>query len=211
MVQLLLVSFQREPAQLHRYSDRRQRKRQWKQESSDEVLDRNITPKEVIDAIKHLKNNKAVGLGGVKTELLKQSVDFTLPFLVVAWKHFFLIGPSSRVTVRSYPSSTTKEGNIEDPYNYRGISLFSIYSKMHCFIINKYLMLLKKFRQVFAKLIPQVITFSYYFQWRNNTSYRKSIPCFYRFQTGIWCCFVFNLNYDKCCGDRIYMVKYIVP
>jgi hypothetical protein len=52
---------------------------------NDDILNKNITPEEVIEAILKLKGNKAAGPDGIIPEIFKHSCKSITPFLVLLW------------------------------------------------------------------------------------------------------------------------------
>ena len=87
-------------------------------------------------AIQRLKSGKAVGVDGVIAEMLKAAEQEITPFLT---KYFSVLFSSSQ-----FPSEWTKaiiiplhkKGDVNNPDNYRGISLLSVVSKVYTHIIK---------------------------------------------------------------------------
>ena len=105
--------------------------------SLSHILNTEITAKEIQDAIKSLKNNKASGTDLILNEFLKNSVYKLLDILV---KLFNLILDSG-----TFPSAWTigvirpiykDKGNRENPNNYRGITILSCFGKLFTNILN---------------------------------------------------------------------------
>ena len=87
-------------------------------------------------AIQRLKSGQAAGVDVVIAEMLKAAEQEITPFLT---KYFMVLFSSSQ-----FPSEWTKaiiiplhkKGDINNPDNYRGISLLSVISKVYTHIIN---------------------------------------------------------------------------
>ena len=99
------------------------------------VLISQFTAEEISNGIKKLKN-KASGLDSISNEMIKASASIILPFLVV----FF----NKILETREYPDKWTvgmitplhKSGEIDDPDNYRGITINSCLSKLFTLLLN---------------------------------------------------------------------------
>ena len=50
-------------------------------------LDKEMSPEEIRSAVLHLKNNRSPGLDNITAEMLKNSLEETLPFLVTFFNH----------------------------------------------------------------------------------------------------------------------------
>ena len=87
-------------------------------ESTVDVLDAEITIREITDAIKDLRNNKAPGIDGVPTEFIKEVRDDLVPLLHTIFNNIFENGiyPDSWNTAVIQPIYK-KKGNIHDPNN----------------------------------------------------------------------------------------------
>ena len=103
-----------------------------------EILNSEITAKEIQNAIKTLKNNKAHGTDLILNEFLKNSENKLLDILV---KLFNLILDNG-----IFPSAWTigvirpifkNKGNRENPNNYRGITILSCFGKLFTNILNR--------------------------------------------------------------------------
>ena len=100
-------------------------------------LDNNITEEEFIQAIRQLKNNKAVGPDNICNEILKCNSTH----LYGALKHLFNIV----IKNGNYPKSWMfniitpihKSGAINNPQNYRGIAVCNSMNKVFTKILNK--------------------------------------------------------------------------
>ena len=104
------------------------------------VLDDPISPCEVENAIKCLKQNKAPGTDGVPPGILKLlSDDWTL-LLTHLFNHIFSSGyPTEWTYARVF--SIFKKGSRLSPENYRGISIMNALSKLYDIVLSKRLIL----------------------------------------------------------------------
>ena len=116
-----------------------------------DYLNNCITMNELVNAIKKLKNNKACGFDGILNEFLKNS---NLEVRNVLLKIFNVILESG-----IFPSEWTigeivpvfKKGNINDPSNYRAITLISCVGKLFTFIINEKLNIFAESNNIFSE------------------------------------------------------------
>ena len=96
-----------------------------------------ITEGEVCEAIRMLKNGKAVGLDLIIGEFFKNSATHVVPFLVQYFNKLFSSGLYPDNWSEAIIQLLFKKGDPEIPDNYRGISLLSICSKLYSYILNK--------------------------------------------------------------------------
>ena len=96
-----------------------------------------ISPKEVTEAIHHLKANKAAGPDGIIPEAYKHAGDKIIPFLVHLFNTIFTSGEHIEALTEAIILPLCKKGSIHDPDNYRGISLLNVRSKLYSHIIDK--------------------------------------------------------------------------
>ena len=64
----------------------------WNSCTEDDFLNSDISPKEVTEAIYHLKANKAAGPDGIIPEVYKHAGDKIIPFLVHLFNTIFTTG-----------------------------------------------------------------------------------------------------------------------
>lgn len=111
---------------------------------NDEVLDeeiysnmnRPISKEEVLLALNKLKNRKAAGPDGIIGELLKKSCDQVVSFFLKLFNKLFDEDIFPHNWTESVILPIYKKGDINNPNNYRGISLCDISSKIFSIIIN---------------------------------------------------------------------------
>ena len=108
-------------------------------EDSDDIdiLNGPITREEVKYAIRKLKNGKSAGPDGLIGEFFKNSGDVVVNFLVKLFNVLFDSGVFPSDWTESIIMPLFKKGDVNDPNNYRGISLCNISSKLYSSIINK--------------------------------------------------------------------------
>jgi hypothetical protein len=102
----------------------------------DCLFNRPISKDEVLLAIRKLKLKKAAGPDGLVGEFYKHGCDMLLPFLVQFFNHIFDRGVYPENWTESVILPLYKKGDVNNPGNYRGISLTDICSKIFGNIIN---------------------------------------------------------------------------
>ena len=101
-----------------------------------EDLDKPISKDEILKAMQKLKNNKASGPDGLIGEFYKFSSVEIIEYLVLLFNKLFDNGYYPNEWSESIILPLFKKGNINDPNNYRGISLCNIASKLYSSVIN---------------------------------------------------------------------------
>ena len=101
-------------------------------------FNRPISKDEVVLAIRRIKSKKAAGPDNIIGELLKyaQGNDLILDFFVTFFNCLFDGGIYPESWTESIVLPLYKKGNVNDPNNYRGISLSDVSSKLYSTIIN---------------------------------------------------------------------------
>ena len=102
-----------------------------------DTLNNEISPSEVIQEIKNMKNNKASGIDGIPSEFFKMSVTQLSPTLCLIFNSVFNSGYFPEQWSKGLIIPIHKKGDRADPKNYRGISLLTIFSKIFTGILNK--------------------------------------------------------------------------
>ena len=100
-------------------------------------LDEQISLAEVKQAIRKLKAGKASGIDEIPAEFVKAAEDMVAPFLTKLFNRVYDTGVFPKQWSQSVIVPLLKKGDINDPGNYRGISLLSIISKLFTSILNK--------------------------------------------------------------------------
>ena len=118
-------------------------------DENDEIFENNpinrpISEEEILLAIKKLKKRKSAGPDCITSEFLKNACPQILPFFVKFLNALFDKGIFPEQWTESIIIPLYKKGNINDPKNYRGISLTDISSKIYGSIINNRLQTLVK-------------------------------------------------------------------
>ena len=97
--------------------------------------DLDITPEEVLTAIRRLKNNKALGGSWISAELLKQLPDEFASTLAALFNHVRVAGtpPSwNKVLLQSL----YKKGDRQVASNYRGLAVMGALPKLYATIMT---------------------------------------------------------------------------
>ena len=103
----------------------------------NQLLDKSITAKEVVAAIKNLKSKKAAGIDGFCIELLKHGSSFLCKSLVKLFNAVLDTSNFPDVWNTSIMTHLFKKGDKYDPKNYRGISVGSCVGKVFSHILNE--------------------------------------------------------------------------
>ena len=109
----------------------------------DTMLNRPFTHQEIAEAITKLKNNKAGGSDQIINAFLKHSRNEFVQYYTTL---FNLILKSGHMPAEWCQSVTRpiyeNKGDIDDPNNYRGISLLSCFGKLFTSCLNRRLTIL---------------------------------------------------------------------
>lgn len=100
-----------------------------------EELDRDITLAEIKSAMKTMKNKKAPGPDGIEIQFFKNLPDDILAYIVLLFNNILLLGKFPQSWCKSIICPIYKKGSINNPENFRGISLLDVIGK----IFNKLL------------------------------------------------------------------------
>jgi hypothetical protein len=100
-------------------------------------FNRPISKEEVLLALRKLKFKKAAGPDGLVGEVFRYGSDIVAPFFVRFLNKLFDSGIFPENWTESIIVTLYKKGNVNDPGNYRGISISDISSKVYGTIINK--------------------------------------------------------------------------
>ena len=98
--------------------------------------DSRITDKEVLLAVRNLKNNKSTGLDGIKNEMLKNSQTYLLPCIVKLFNLILSAGVYPQYWKMGYIKLLYKDDDATDPGNYRGITVMPCLAKLFNSILN---------------------------------------------------------------------------
>ena len=103
----------------------------------NQYFNRPISLDEVMLALRKLKPKKAAGPDQIIGEVLKQANLQIAPFFVKFFNVLFDFGIYPEQWTEAIIQPLYKKGNVNDPGNYRGISLSDTSSKLYGMIINK--------------------------------------------------------------------------
>ena len=96
-----------------------------------------ISVSEVQAAIKALKDNKAAGSDGLSSEFFGYSAPCVLHFVTEYFNKLFNTGTVPSEWSESVILPIFKNGEVNSPNNYRGISLLNVGGKLYSYILNK--------------------------------------------------------------------------
>ena len=105
------------------------------QNVSQSELDAEISETELRNAIFHQKNNKSPGIDNLNSELFKISFDIISPYLLKLYNRLFSNGEYPTAWGEGIIVPIFKSGNIDEPQNYRGITLINILAKIYSQIL----------------------------------------------------------------------------
>ena len=100
-------------------------------------LDKDILEIEIVHAIGKLKLNKSVGNDDILNEYFIKCKDTLLPCLHLLFNNVFNSGHFPSIWSKGCIVPVFKKGDINDPNNYRGISLVSCMGKLFTSILNQ--------------------------------------------------------------------------
>jgi hypothetical protein len=107
------------------------------QEHDERFFNRPISEEEILFALHKLKSRKAAGPDRIIGELLKNASQFVVPFFLKFLNVLFDKGIYPEQWTESVILPLFKKGDVNNPGNYRGISLCDVSSKVYGIIINK--------------------------------------------------------------------------
>ena len=100
-------------------------------------LDYIITDAEIAAGINKLKLGKAVGLDCISGEILKICSQRMIPWLKKIFNSILQLGKYPNTWSEGIINTLHKSGNVQDPNNYRGITITSCLGKLFSIILNK--------------------------------------------------------------------------
>ena len=107
----------------------------------DKVLDRDISYAEIKKCLKSLKNNKTGGNDGLVGELFKYGGSGMANLLKALYEVVWTEEGIPKQWRQGLIVSLYKKGDVEDPGNYRGITLLNVVGKLFCKILNNRLVI----------------------------------------------------------------------
>ena len=110
-------------------------------EPDDEIeyllFNERISDDESLHAVKHLKKGKSAGPDGILPEFFIECIDTLLPVISKLFNRLFMNGLFPTCWSHSKLIPLHKKGDINNPDNYRGISLLDVFGKIYTSIINR--------------------------------------------------------------------------
>ena len=107
------------------------------------ILNGGISPEEVLNSVKGLKNGKSCGTDGISNEMLQLSVPVLANAYAYIFSHILRNGIYPSMWRENMIKPIYKGGGTMDTNNYRGIAISSCFSKLFCKILfnilDKYL------------------------------------------------------------------------
>ena len=103
----------------------------------NEILDAEITVEELKKHIEKLKNNKSTGPDGIPSEMIKCSPDILINLILKVINKIKESRIYPDIWCLGITSLIFKNGDDEDPNNYRGINVSDVLSKLFISIINE--------------------------------------------------------------------------
>ena len=100
-------------------------------------LDAPITEREVEEAIRNLKRNKSCSEDLILNEVFLECTDILTPSLVLLFNSVFESGFFPEAWAEGCIVPIHKKGDVDEPNNYRGITLISCMGKLFTSILNK--------------------------------------------------------------------------
>ena len=101
------------------------------------IFNSEITNDEILNAVKSLKIGISPGPDGLFAELFKQSIDVILPLLSSLFNRLFSSGMFQESWSKSVIIPLYKKGDVNNPENFRGISLLDVIGKIYTSILNR--------------------------------------------------------------------------
>ncbi|MEW8546755.1 MAG: reverse transcriptase family protein, partial [Candidatus Thiodiazotropha sp.] len=106
-------------------------------ESENELFQCPISDAEVRKGIMKLKSGKSGGPDGIVSEMLRNTLLDICPVLVVLFNKIFDLGDFPEQWGGSIICPIHKKGPVDDPNNFRGISLIDVLNKVFTSILNE--------------------------------------------------------------------------
>jgi hypothetical protein len=105
-----------------------------------DVLDRNVSQKEIIDACKVLKNNTSSGYDSISNQMIKSSIHIMMPTLLKMFNQILQAEIFPKFWSEGFITPLFKSGDRDNPSNYRGITISNCLSKLFTKILNNRLL-----------------------------------------------------------------------
>ena len=103
----------------------------------DFVFNSEITEEEILRVVRALKPDKSAGPDNIVPGLFINCIELILPILHKLFDRLFELGEFPSDWCNSIIVPLHKRGNINEPTNYRGISLLDVFGKIYTGILNR--------------------------------------------------------------------------
>ena len=110
-------------------------------QGGDDILNGPITYDEIRKCITSMKNDKSPGKDRIIIECYKMSLDVIIPKLNVLFNKIMEVGKFPNQWCLALITPIHKKGSVNDPANYRGISLLNVMGNIFTKIINERLVI----------------------------------------------------------------------
>ena len=118
-------------------------------EIEDVIFNSEITEEESLREVRALKEDKSAGPDGIVSSLFIHCIELLLSIMYKLFNRHFSRGEFPKDWCGSIIVPLRKRGDVNDPENYRGISLLDIFGKIYTGILNRRL----KFRvNIYSKI-----------------------------------------------------------
>jgi hypothetical protein len=101
-----------------------------------DMLDKPIMIEEVIKTIKQLKRNKCSDIDGNVADFFIDTKEFISPYLCTIFNIIYDSGIYPEAWSKGYIVPIFKKGNIDNPGNYRGITIINVMSKVFSLLLR---------------------------------------------------------------------------
>ena len=101
-----------------------------------EILDKKFTNEEIHEGINKLKINKASGIDSLSNEMIKAGNEILRPYICKLFNAILFSEYYPEMWSIGYIVPIHKKGNVNDPSNYRGITISSCLGKLFALIMN---------------------------------------------------------------------------
>jgi hypothetical protein len=101
-----------------------------------DTLDKEFTCEEIEESIKRLKMKKASGLDSISNEMLKAGKETLKPYICKLFNNIIKSECYPNIWSKGYIVPIYKKGEMEDPANYRGITISSCLGKLFATVVN---------------------------------------------------------------------------
>ena len=103
---------------------------QYEEPLKKDIFDAPISEEEVTNNIKRIRSGKSGGPDGILIEMLKTTILMICPILTKLFNKIMDQGEFPESWGKSILCPILKKGNVNDPNNYRGISLIDVLNKI---------------------------------------------------------------------------------